>query len=95
MRNMKYITYETEDNHKTGLIFPENIEHRQMFKSIANAKLIGAGFCSFYMEEDKQWGYNTLYIKCFGQSISLDIKSNEDKDALILQINYIGFDYTI
>lgn len=50
------------------IIFPEVLEH----SDFAHLKPISAGFC--YVDEKT--------VKCFGESISLKLKSMEDDSAL-------------
>ncbi len=64
--------------YKSIIIFPCVIEHSNF--RIFNP--VSAGFC--YIEQDK--------VKCFGESTSLDLKSNEIEDTLVATKQYIGID---
>ena len=58
------------------IIFPELIQHKE-FKYL---EPISAGFC--YIEKDR--------ILCFGDSVSLKIKSNPGQDSLDATKHFIG-----
>jgi hypothetical protein len=48
-------------------------------------KVIGAGFCSVMSEYD-ELGNDITLVECWGESISLDIISNEDDGIKISDI---------
>jgi len=60
------------------IIFPCIIEHSR-FK---NFNPISAGFC--YISDEQ--------VECFGESISLNLKSNKLQDTLIATKQYCGVD---
>lgn len=62
------------------IVFTELINHSDMVQGIApGGQIIGAGFC--YIEKD-------LYV-CYGESISLNVKSRGNDDSKILN-KYLG-----
>lgn len=60
------------------IIFPQILEHSE-FKNLG---VISAGFC--YIEKDK--------VLCFGESVSLRLKSNEEEDTKLATKQIYGFD---
>lgn len=72
MFKSKYILH----RNGTPVIFSEVLKHsdvaRGLFGSTDN--IVGAGFC--YIQDDK--------YHCYGESVSLNVKSGEEKDAKIL-----------
>lgn len=62
-RKMKCVRME---RYNEVIIFPDVIEHSKF----SNFKLVSAGFC--YIDSDKS------KISCFGESVSLNLKSKED-----------------
>ena len=70
MNNTKYIKTEDEDI----IIFSEVINHSQF----RNWNPVSAGFIMFYT--DKETGNPNC--KCYGESISLGLKSNPEEDTI-------------
>lgn len=70
----KYIIIEKEN---IPIVFPLNILHSQVSLNIG--KLKSAGFCVITLKD------NSLDLKCFGESTSLNIKSNSEEDYKILK----------
>lgn len=80
MNKMKYICY--DDGHvDTLIVFPDHIQHSDMARqlNLAQGMLLGAGFVVMG---------NDGAPMCYGDSVSLDIKSREE-DTFIL-CNNIG-----
>ena len=63
------------------ILFSEGHQHAK-FANIGKAT--SAGFCSFYNEEDgsEDAGW---HVSCWGESISLKIKSEPENDAAIIK----------
>jgi hypothetical protein len=59
--------------YKSFVIFPKWIEHSTIK---ADWEPISAGFCTISQDKDFQ-----TVISCFGESVSLKLKSNPEKDA--------------
>ena len=72
---MKYITYINFDSITCCVIFDKCTDHIAMSKGLMYRNILGAGFVSFGDDGT---------IHCYGESISLNIKSN-DKDASIIE----------
>jgi hypothetical protein len=68
----------------TPIIFPETIGHVQMAQNMrwARADIVGAGFVQV-----RAGGY-----VCYGESISLRVKSRDDKDSEVLN-RYVSGNY--
>jgi hypothetical protein len=73
---MEKMKYVKVGDYNSIIIFPQIIEHSR-FKHLNPTT---AGFC--YISEDK--------VKCFGESISLGIKSNERLDTIDATKQYCG-----
>jgi hypothetical protein len=71
---LKYIIIEKEN---IPVLFPLNILHSQI--AINDRELKSAGFCVITLKD------NSLDLKCFGESTSLNIKSNPEEDYEILK----------
>jgi hypothetical protein len=67
---MKYIISDTG----IPVVFSELQQHRDVARAMFK-KVVGAGFC--YIAEDRM-------VTCYGESISLGIKSRGDVDSSIL-----------
>ena len=77
MFKAKYILH----HNGTPVVFAETLTHVEVAIQIFGSKsdIIGAGFC--YIQDDK--------YHCYGESISLGIKSGGEKDAVIVN-RYLG-----
>jgi hypothetical protein len=73
----KYIIIEKSCN-DLPIIFPEFINHRDMVNP--NDKVISAGFVKFYVNES-----GNVDISCYGESVSLDVKSRGDIDTKLME----------
>ena len=70
---LKYIILK---NKNTPILFPrEPFSHYEVAYSLGD--VISAGFCVIRIKEEK------LQIKCFGESLTLAIKSNPGKNGQI------------
>lgn len=78
---MEKMKYVKVGDYNSIIIFPTIIEHSR-FKYL---NPISAGFC--YISEDK--------VVCFGESISLGIKSNERLDTIDATKQYCGIEAMI
>ena len=75
---LKYIILK---NKNTPILFPrEPFSHYEVAYSLGD--VISAGFCVIRIKEEK------LQIKCFGESLTLAIKSNPNEDKEIIK-NFI------
>ena len=80
MARVKYIR--TEDNEI--IVFGEVLQH----KDFENLNPVSAGFISFGIGSDKNPS-----CTCYGESISLGIKSNEIEDTKLAKRQILGNDY--
>jgi hypothetical protein len=64
-----------------GIIFSAAIQHRDMVGY--NQKCTGAGFVNFGIETDS-YGDTIMVAKCYGESVSLGIRSNPEEDSKLL-----------
>lgn len=69
----KYIILDKLMSGKTPIVFSEMLEHSDVARAISGI-VIGAGFC--FIEDNK-------YV-CWGESVSLNVKSNLAIDSKIL-----------
>jgi hypothetical protein len=76
----KYVITE----HGKIIVFPELIQH----SSFRNFNPISAGFIYFGLNEN---GNPTCH--CYGESYSLNLKSNPEEDTKLAQIQLGMFDY--
>jgi hypothetical protein len=76
MYEAKYVIVEG-----SGIIFSAAIQHKDMVGY--NEKCEGAGFVRFVVEKDS-YGDDIIVAQCYGESISLGIKSRPEKDSKIL-----------
>jgi hypothetical protein len=76
MNNTKYVIVEG-----SAIVFSTAIQHKDMVGR--NQKCQGAGFVDFNYEVDED-GNNIMVSKCYGMSISLDIKSREEEDSVLI-----------
>lgn len=67
--------YVVTPNHEI-IVFSQNIQHN----TFANLKPISAGFIKFMLTDGK------VTCECFGESTSLNIKSNPIKDTRLAKI---------
>lgn len=85
MVKIKYIVMRYK-GFETGVIFPEHLGHDEFAKNMRVGKndILGAGFADF-----KDINGHTI-IKCYGSSLSLNIDSRDNDDAMVLTRNYFG-----
>lgn len=88
MDNLKYII----DSDKDFVIFSPTINHSDMVMGFGyGSKAISAGFCQLITEEvinRNGMREEEIRVKCFGESISLGIKSrDEDSEIITKRIN--------
>ena len=76
MNKTKYVIVEG-----SAIVFSTAIQHKDMVGR--NQKCESAGFVNFNCEVDKD-GYTIMVAKCYGMSISLDIKSREEEDSVLI-----------
>jgi hypothetical protein len=75
-RRVKYVIVEG-----LGIIFSNAIQHKEMVGY--NQKCEGAGFVNFTIKKD-EYGDDIIIANCYGESISLGIKSRGEIDSNIL-----------
>ncbi len=69
-----------------GIPFPEMIGHNDMqFMLGADTKVIGAGFFSIGVGEN-----GVQLLSCYGESVTLKIKSRGFEDAMVLKYSLFG-----
>ena len=85
MERLKYII----DKHGNFAIFSDVNLHSDMAKGF-HFKPTSAGFCTIDIGYTKitvgSWGREIVNIHCFGESISLKIKSKEEDEKIINSI---------
>lgn len=83
MNEMKYIVVESDEQGQQIFIFPKNVDHDKMAEVLS------------YIRVEKGRGWNRVFRKpvsagftdgktCYGESVSLDLRSNGKRDAQIL-----------
>jgi hypothetical protein len=81
MERLKYII----DNYKNFVIFSDGNSHKDIAKGFY-FKPLSAGFCTIdigYKTEEDGWEKRVINIHCFGESISLGLKSKEEDEKII------------
>jgi len=73
----KYVRTEKDEI----IVFCETILHKE-FKS---RKPVSAGFIKFIVGQD-----SLVRCKCYGESTSLEIKSNEEEDSFLADMQILG-----
>ena len=66
----------------SAIVFSAAIQHKDMVGY--NQKCEGAGFVSFRSDFDPIYGDPIVVAKCYGESVSLGIKSRPDEDSRIV-----------
>lgn len=84
---LKYIIFETAREEFIPIVFPVLPFHSDIAKAFKGTseitgKPINAGFCEMVTEND------TVEWICYGESLSLQLKSNGDRDAKIIREYY-------
>ena len=74
MYTAKYVLVEG-----SAIVFSPAIQHKDMIGY--NQKCEGAGFVTFHYKEGDD---DHIYAKCYGESISLGIKSRPEEDSKIV-----------
>ena len=65
----------------SAIVFSPAIQHSEMVKY--GQKCDRAGFVTFYTQKDK-YGDDIIKADCYGESVSLGIKSREAEDSAIV-----------
>jgi hypothetical protein len=81
---LKYITFELYD-FEYFVVFPEHFEHSKMEALLVegtnrSANILGAGEVSYHLDV----GDDSISADCYGQSISMGVKSRGKADSAIL-----------
>jgi hypothetical protein len=71
----------------SAIVFTAAIMHSDMVKHHQKAE--GAGFVRFYPSKN-EWGEDEIIAKCYGESISLGVKSREEEDSRIVTNQICG-----
>lgn len=71
---MKYITYESFEFGNVFVIFDKATSHDDMASRLSCKEILGAGFVGFSLDG----------ARCYGESVSLEIKSRGQKDNEII-----------
>ena len=81
---LKYLVIEdTTSGNCMSMVFNCIIEHRKAAVGVCGVsgkKVVGAGFCSIKPEEVS----TRLNVSCWGESVSLDIKSRGEEDEKVI-----------
>ena len=73
---MKYITYKCfRDRVDKFVIFDKITNHSDMAKGLTAEEILGAGFV----------GFGDDGARCYGESVTLNMKSRGEKDSKIIQ----------
>lgn len=70
-----------------AIVFSAAITHSDMVKYGKRAE--GAGFVSFYPRQNK-WGEDVVIATCYGESISLGVKSRGEEDSFLVTNQICG-----
>ncbi len=83
MYKMKYIIYMWHGK-EVAMIFGSYLQHNELR---SYGTIVGAGFVSIYAVPDPTCPSEgeILKVKCFGESVSLHIKSREKQDASVIE----------
>lgn len=79
-REMKYIVVEQMPGMKIAILFPDTIAHSDIDVSRVGT-IISAGTCKIYAGDNPE---QPLYVDCYGESISLKVKSRDKADAEVV-----------
>ena len=81
---LKYITYE-RFGEESFVVFPQHVAHSDWGNILDNGrtKLLGAGEVSYYYDEERG-GQAEVRARCYGESVSLWLKSRNNADSNIL-----------
>ena len=71
----KYVIFQTKEGER-AVIFPAHFYHDAIADCFADQEPISAGFVSL----DKEGG-----IRCFGESLGLDLKARRKDDRIVIQ----------
>ena len=77
MAGQKYILTDEDDY----VVFTPMIDHSKMARAL-RGEVIGAGFCHIETKEDED-GNEVPDVKCYGESISLRVKSTATDGMII------------
>lgn len=83
LNGMKYVVF-SDNDHERIILFPAIIEHRSFATSMPKSwRPVRAGFVFFALHDADG---NTLEgrFKCYGESISLNLESDPEKDLMLL-----------
>lgn len=75
MTTMKYITF-SDNGCENIVIFGNTMKHVDVATSLGLSVVLGAGYINGFLSGD---------LKCFGDSLSLDIKSRGSEDIKIMR----------
>lgn len=73
--------------HGSAIVFSAEIAHSDMVRHHQKAE--GAGFVRFYPSKN-EWGEDEIIAKCYGESLSLGVKSREEEDSRIVTNQICG-----
>ena len=81
---LKYITYE-RFGEESFVVFPQHVAHSDWGNILDNGptKLLGAGEVNYYYDEERG-GQAEVMARCFGESVSMGVKSRGPADSEIL-----------
>lgn len=83
LNGMKYVVF-SDSGHERIILFPAVIEHRNFADFMPKRwRPIRAGFVMFFLQDADG---NTLEgkFKCYGESLSLGLPSDPEKDLMLL-----------
>lgn len=87
----KYIIIDT-GSYALPVVFSELATHADVARALGAQDILGAGFCYIQVCEikynDNDTGQEPRYV-CYGESVSLKVKSRPEEDARILN-KYLG-----
>ena len=82
MRDVKYVIVDG-----SAIVFSAAIAHSEMVRHHQKAE--GAGFVKFYPRQNK-WGEDVVIATCYGESISLGVKSRGEEDSFLITSQICG-----
>lgn len=74
---IKYLIIEDEFGNRIPVIFSAALSHKEC---AGKMKVISAGFCEIHYIKGK------VKIECYGHSEGLGIKSNPEKDNILMEV---------
>ena len=83
MKRVKYIVVESAGGNEVPIIFSDLLAHNEV---AGNRTVISAGFVQIYPKPEGKDpdGCSDVWVSCFGESVTLKVKSRDDVDAKLI-----------